>query len=82
MESEAGGACTRLLTDGCRDAAWPSSGPLSANLEGEARGRAPSPRKRVAPSRVCGSRPTAFRQFGLSSGRRLVSKTGQQGSIP
>ena len=27
------GTCTRLLTDGCRPAAWPSSGPLSANLE-------------------------------------------------
>jgi hypothetical protein len=27
------GSCTRLLTDGCRHAAWPSSGPLSANLE-------------------------------------------------
>jgi hypothetical protein len=54
----------------------------SAILEGEVRGGAPSPRKRVASSRMCGSRPTAFRQFGLSSGRRLVSKTGQQGSIP
>ena len=51
-------------------------------LEGEVRRCAPSPRKRVAPLRVCGSRPTAFRHFGLSSGRRPVSKTGQQGSIP
>jgi len=41
MESEAGRACTRLLTDGCRHAAWPSSGPLSANLEGEVRGAHP-----------------------------------------
>src|SRR5215475_3010911 len=36
--------------------------PLPA-LEGEVRGRAPSFRKRVASSRVCGSRPTAFRQI-------------------
>lgn len=27
------GSCTRLLTDGCHHAAWPSSGPLSANIE-------------------------------------------------
>jgi len=26
------GSCTRLLTDGCPHVAWPSSGPLSANL--------------------------------------------------
>ena len=37
--------------------------PLPA-LEGEVRRRAPSFRKRVASSRMCGSRPTAFRHFG------------------
>jgi len=42
-------------------------------LEGEVRRRAPSFRKRVASVRVCGSRPTAFRQF------RSVNPAGSGG---
>jgi len=48
----------------------------SASLEGEVRGRAPSFRKRVASSRMCGSRPTAFRHLGAwtRQGRGLSGK--------
>jgi hypothetical protein len=94
-ESEAGRACTRLLTGGCcqngmafewsalrqprgshvaclvglnptmtREGRERSTRSASAKtLEGEVRGRAPSFRKRVASSRMCGSRPTAFRHL-------------------
>jgi hypothetical protein len=74
------GSCTRLLTDGCRVRGmafeWSA---LRQFRKVKCAGAHPRLESEWHPSRVCGSRPTAFRQFGLSSGRRLVSKTGLAG---